>query len=159
MQIENYKTTKTNAISIVNNLESIEENDVGIDKSAKYQYDIITTGMKKVPAKTPKAYANGVRKTGGYLETIMQNKDNHKIKRQLNLISQMTDYENIDYPNFKTEGNDEELQKEKKEKIKESISNKLVGKNNTKIRKVVDQTSSLFDTDFYNTNCSSILKK
>jgi len=64
--------------------------------------------------------------------------------------------ENIDYNTCFTEGNivNRENDTDKKSEIKSFIAKKLVNGNNNKIKKIMDQTSTLFDNKIYTSNYS-----
>ena len=136
--------------------------------SVKGEIDIISNEVKKVFPKTPKAKqtlgkeSNINNGAGEYVNNLINNKDDPKIKKRLNLISSLDNYEKINYNTCLTEGNiinsdkiDSEYVAQKKNEIRECISKKLNGGNNNKLRKIMDQTSTLFDNKIYESNYSS----
>ncbi len=173
MQIENFST---NPNSCVLNLDSI---DLASEKS---EIDIISNAVKKAFPKASKttkltnieteaANINNNNLAGGeYLNTLLNKKDDPKIKKRLNLISSLDNYENVNFNTCLTEENfasnklDREYVAQKKNEIRESISKKLNSDNNchnNKLRRIMEQTSTLFDNKLYESNYSGIktLKK
>ena len=93
---------------------------------------------------------------GNYLNTLLQNKNNPKIKKQLSLVSQMVDYNKSNYNTNLTESKTQvNLLYSDKNCIKSAITDRLPTSNYNKIEKVFEQTSSLFNQDFYKNNLSS----
>lgn len=91
------------------------------------------------------------------MNNLIQKKDNPKIKKRLNLISSLDNYDSVNYNTCLTEGNnnsniDKDYNKNKKNEIKECISKKLNSTNYNKMRKMMDQSSTLFDNQFYASN-------
>lgn len=148
MQIENYCTNPT--ISSVN----IDGLDTGNEKG---EFNIISNELKKIIPKTEiEQNTESNKNNPNYMKNLLQNKNDPKIKKRLNLISSLDNLENIDYNTCFTEGNiiDRENNTDKKSEIKSFIAKKLVNGNNNKIRKIMDQTSTLFDNKIYSSNYS-----
>lgn len=155
MQIETY-STNPNSCNL--NLDCM---DLGSEKG---EVDIISNELKKSFPKTTKANlivdTEANKNSGEYVNKLLNKKDDPKIKKRLNLISSLDNYEKVDYNTFLTEGNninkdiDKEYNAKKKSEIKECIAKKLNNGNPTKLRRIMEQTSSLFDNKIYESNYS-----
>jgi len=152
LQIENYSTNPNSSILNLDNLDSISE---------KGEIDIISNEPKKYTNKNGKSNIISEKKSedkGEYYNNLIQKKSNPKIQKRLNLLSSLDNYDSFNNNICLTEGNncdvDKEYAKNKKLEIKEYISKKINGNNSHKIRKMMDQSSSLFDNKFYESNCT-----
>lgn len=137
----------------------------------KGEINIINNEVKKAFPKTPKGKltieTESVKNNAGeYINNLLSNKNDPKIKKRLNLISSLDNYEKVNYNSCFTEGNlnsnkiESEFAAQKKNEIRENISKKLrSGNNDNKLRRMMDQTSTLFDNKIYESTCAGKINK
>ena len=128
--------------------------------SEKVEVDIISNEVKKSFPKTPKGKLRIETESNNnnleHVNNLLNKKDYPKIKKRLNLISSLDNYQKEKYSTSLTESNnynnDKEYLVKKKNDIKECISKKLNNGNNNKLRLIMEQTSTLFDNKLYELN-------
>lgn len=92
---------------------------------------------------------------GSYVSVLEKEKEKPENKRRLNLVSEFDNFHKVGnyIPNTERKNHDENIS-ENKRSIKSALDNKMNYSSQANLEKLMEQTSSLFNDDFYN-NLSS----
>jgi len=107
--------------------------------------------------KTGKRRANSMTEiVQPYVSSLVQDKNNPKNKKLLNLVSEFDDfYKNGNFQIQDSKKNEDQQYSQTKKDLLNVLSNKLSTCNRSKVDKVMEQTSNLFHNDLYNTSIPS----
>ena len=142
---------KTNDTEILDNKSSEENNEKSSeDKLNKNEENLQNENVKEKENKKEEE-----KPKGSYVENLMKNKNDPKSKKLLSMVSSLGNLNQLDINKVcKTEANlqEDEYAKEQRLKITQSAKNLFKNKNETKVKKFVDQSSSLFANEIYGSN-------
>lgn len=126
------------------------------------EYDIINNKYS-APAPEqhkPKRRPNSMDESvNPYISNLNKEKDNPKSRKQLNLISEFDNLNNNKNFKFTKKDDPKEYHKETIRNIKSSLDNRLNEAKKTRVDKVLEQTSSLFNREFYDHSIAGKIQK
>lgn len=140
--MENYGSNSNNYSNTEFNTE---------EKKVKKELNIISNEFE--PIKVQKIQEE--KKLGTYVENLNKNKMDHKARKQLSFVSCLGNLDELDLNKIcHTDVNVQEdlYANEQKKKIEENAKDKFKNKNSTKLKKFMDQSSTIFANELYTSN-------
>ena len=111
-----------------------------------------------IPIKVKKEEKVNEKIKDSYLESLQKNKNDHRAKKQLSFVSCLGNLDKLELNKIcLTDVNVQEdlYASEHRKIIEENVKEKFKNKNSAKIKKYIDQSSSIFANELYKGNLNS----
>ena len=119
-------------------------------------FNIISNNFN--PIKEEKIVVQKEKVKDSYVESLKKNNNDHRAKKQLSFVSCLGNLDELELNKIcltDTNGQEDQYASEHRKKLEENAKGKFKNKNSTKIKKYIDQSSSIFANELYGSNLNS----